>query len=145
MGNHLNLAAKLHDIGKVGLPESILNKPGRLTAEEFTLVRKHPVIGERVLAPIIGSRTVLAAIRGHHERYDGLGYPDNLRGGNIPLLARIVSVADSFDAMTSTRAYREARSRDEAVDILLKGAGTQFDPDLVPPFVEMVMTTGEGL
>ncbi len=134
----LNLAAKLHDIGKVGLPEGILNKPGRLTPEEFTLVRKHPVIGERILGPIIRSRSVRAAIRGHHERFDGLGYPDNLRGGNIPLLARIITVADCFDAMTSSRAYRVALSRAEALKILMDGAGTQFDPELVPPFVALM-------
>jgi HD-GYP domain-containing protein (c-di-GMP phosphodiesterase class II) len=128
----------LHDIGKVGLPECILNKPGPLTNEEFILVRKHPVIGERILAPIIRSRGVRAAIRGHHERFDGLGYPDNLCRGNIPILARLITVVDCFDAMTSTRAYRQALSQDEAVRILFEGAGTHFDPDLIPPFVEMI-------
>jgi putative two-component system response regulator len=134
----LSLAAKLHDIGKVGLPEFILNKPGRLTSEEFTLVRKHPAIGERILAPIIRSRSVRAAIRGHHERFDGLGYPDNLRGGNIPILARLLALADCFDAMTNNRAYRQALPRDEAVNVLIEGAGTQFDPELVTPFVAMI-------
>ncbi len=128
----LSLAAKLHDIGKVGLPEYILNKPERLTAEEFLLVRKHPVIGERILAPIIRSRGIRAAIRGHHERFDGLGYPDNLRGNNIPILARLIALVDSYDAMTSNRAYREALSQEEAVASLRAGAGTQFDPELVP-------------
>jgi response regulator RpfG family c-di-GMP phosphodiesterase len=134
----LSLAAKLHDIGKVGLPENILNKPGRLTDEEFVLVRKHPVIGERILAPIIRSRSVRAAIRGHHERFDGLGYPDHLRGGNIPILARLIALADCFDAMTNGRAYRQALSQEEALGVLVDGAGTQFDPELVPGFVAMV-------
>jgi putative two-component system response regulator len=134
----LGLAAKLHDIGKVGLPEMILNKPGRLTSDEFTLVRKHPVLGERILAPIIRNPSIRAAIRSHHERFDGLGYPDKLRGGNIPILARVIALVDAFDAMTSDRAYRQALSEDDAVNILVEGAGTQFDPDLVPPFVAMI-------
>ena len=134
----LTVAAKLHDIGKVGLPESILNKPGRLSAEEFLLVRKHPVIGERILAPIIRPRSILAAIRSHHERFDGLGYPDNLRGGNISLLARIITVADCYDAITSNRAYRKALCSRDALRILVEGAGGQFDPELVGPFVKMI-------
>jgi len=136
--HHLSLAAELHDIGKVGLPETILNKPGKLTREEYSLVRKHPVIAERILAPIIRSRSVREAIRGHHERFDGLGYPDHLRGGNIPLLARVIALVDCFDAMTSNRAYRQALSQEEALGIIVKGAGTQFDPELVTPFVEMI-------
>ena len=134
----LGIASKLHDIGKVGLPEAILNKPSSLTAEEFMQVRKHPVIGERILGPIIRNREIREAIRGHHERFDGLGYPDNLRGGNIPILARIISLVDSFDAMTSNRAYRPALSRDQALSVLWKEAGKQFDPDFVPPFVDMM-------
>ena len=134
----LSIAAKLHDIGKVGLPEAILNKPGSLTSDEFKLVRKHPVIGERILGPIIRNREIREAIRGHHERFDGLGYPDNLRGGNIPVLARIISLVDSFDAMTSNRAYRQALARDEALSVLADGAGSQFDPSFVAPFVEMI-------
>lgn len=137
--SRLKLAAKLHDIGKVGLPESILNKPAKLTPEEFMLVRKHPVTGERVLAPIIRSRHVLAAIRGHHERFDGLGYPDNLRGGNIPLLARIIAIADCYDALTSSRAYRHAMSEAAALQIIQHGAGTQFDPELVPLFIDVML------
>lgn len=134
----LQVAAKLHDIGKVGVPESILNKPDTLTPEECVLVRKHPVIAERILAPILRNRVVLAAIRGHHERFDGLGYPDNLRGGNIPLLARIIAIADCFDALTSSRAYRAPLTRDEAMLHLQKAAGTQFDPEIVPLFIEVV-------
>src|SRR5207249_8296744 len=131
----LGLAAKLHDIGKVGLPENVLNKTGALTPQELLVVREHPVIGERILAPIIRSRRVLAAIRGHHERFDGQGYPDGLRGEAIPLLARILTVADCFDAMTSVRAYRDALSWNDAKEVLRQGAGTQFDPAFVKPFL----------
>jgi putative two-component system response regulator len=134
----LSLAAKLHDIGKVGLPENILNKPDRLTEEEFVLVRKHPVIGERILTPIIRNPHVRAAIRGHHERFDGQGYPDGLRGDGIPILARLIALVDSFDAMTSNRAYRQALPTEEASARLRAGAGTQFDPELVPVFVGMI-------
>jgi putative two-component system response regulator len=133
----INLAAKLHDIGKLGLPESILNKQGPLTSQEFAAVREHPVIGERILVPVIRSRTVLAAIRGHHERYDGKGYPDGLSGEQIPLHARIITVADCYDAMTSSRAYRTAMAHQQAVDVIREGAGTQFDARLVPAFLDI--------
>ncbi|MCI0639116.1 MAG: response regulator [Gemmataceae bacterium] len=135
---HVQLAAKLHDIGKVALPESILNKPGPLSPEEFLPVRKHPVIAERILAPTLRKRAVLAAIRGHHERWDGLGYPDNLRGGNIPLAARMLAVADCFDALTSHRAYRAAMCFGDAVAVLRKEAGTKLDPELVPVFIDLI-------
>ena len=100
---HLSLAAKLHDIGKVGIPEAILNKRGRLTSAEYKCVQKHPLIGERILRPIIRNKDILLAVRGHHERFDGGGYPDGLKGAHIPLLARLVAVADCFDALTSER------------------------------------------
>lgn len=134
----LALAAKLHDIGKVALPEAILNKPGPLSHDEMALVRKHPVIGARILAPIIRSKSIRSAIRNHHERFDGLGYPDKLRGGNIPILARLIALVDSFDAMTSNRAYRHALSQREALEAIRAGAGTQFDPELATPFIELV-------
>jgi putative two-component system response regulator len=133
----ISLAAKLHDIGKLGLPETILNKQGSLTSEEIDAVREHPVIGERILLPIIRSRTVLSAIRGHHERFDGLGYPDRLAGERIPLHARIISIVDCFDAMTSSRAYREAMPHEQAVELIRQGTGTQFDPRLVPAFLRL--------
>jgi HD-GYP domain-containing protein (c-di-GMP phosphodiesterase class II) len=138
----LSLAAKLHDIGKVGTPETILNKPGPLTAEEYAVVREHPLTGERILSPIIRSRSILAAIRGHHERLDGKGYPDGLHGSAIPLLARIIAIADSFDALTSKRAYREALPVSHALAELRAGAGTQFEADLVQLFVEMIGERG---
>jgi putative nucleotidyltransferase with HDIG domain len=137
----LRLAAKLHDIGKVGLAEGILNKPAKLSEQEFDLVKEHPVIGERILRPIIRNRVVLSAIRSHHERFGGGGYPDDLRGEQIPFLARIITVADSYDALTSNRAYRDAMSQDDALSILQDGMSTQFDPHLVPPFVRMVRSS----
>jgi HD-GYP domain-containing protein (c-di-GMP phosphodiesterase class II) len=125
----------LHDIGKVAVPEAVLHKPARLTADEEAVIRAHPVTGERILRPIIRSRTVLAAIRGHHERLDGTGYPDGLRGDAVPLLARFIAIPDVFDAVTSARSYRRALSAAEGLDILRAGAGTHFDPTLVNLFL----------
>jgi response regulator RpfG family c-di-GMP phosphodiesterase len=133
----LELAAKLHDIGKVGVPEAILHKQGALTEEEDLIIREHPIIGERVLTPIVRSRAVLAAIRGHHERIDGQGYPDGLRGDAIPLLARIISIADCYDALTMSRAYREPMDAREALEHLRAGAGTQFEAAFVEAFVAL--------
>lgn len=134
----LSLAAKLHDIGKVGVPEAILNKPDRLTAAEYAIVCQHPTIGERILSPVIRNRDVLAAIRSHHERPDGKGYPDGLRGDALPLLARVIAIADCFDALTSTRAYRDALPVPAAMDVLRAGAGTQFEAAFIKVFVEQV-------
>lgn len=131
----LSLSAKLHDIGKVGVPEAVLNKPGRLTLEEQRLVAEHPVIGERILAPIIRNPIILAAIRGHHERMDGAGYPDGLKGTQIPELARLIAVVDCFDALTSSRAYRNALSPSQAIDVIKDGSGSQFDPEFVRAFL----------
>jgi putative nucleotidyltransferase with HDIG domain len=134
----LSLAAKLHDIGKAGVPEAILNKPGGLTLVEESVVRQHPVIGERILSPIVRSREVLGAIRHHHERLDGNGYPDGLRGDRIPLLARMIAIADCFDALTSARAYRDALVVPEALEILQSSAGTHLEPKFVRVFAEIV-------
>jgi response regulator RpfG family c-di-GMP phosphodiesterase len=131
----LSLAAKLHDIGKIGVPEAILNKAARLTAEEFRQVQVHPVIGEKILRPVIRNPEVLAAVRGHHERFDGGGYPDGLRGTQIPFMARLISVADCFDALRTARPYREALSEVEACDLIREGAGTCFDPNLAHAFL----------
>jgi response regulator RpfG family c-di-GMP phosphodiesterase len=133
----LGLAAQLHDIGKVAVPDAILNKPTRLTREEYAVVQLHPVTGERILAPVVRNREVLAGIRGHHERLDGSGYPDGLRGDQVPLFARIIAIPDCFDALTTSRAYRGALPVDEALEILRQGAGTQFDPDLVRAFLQI--------
>jgi response regulator RpfG family c-di-GMP phosphodiesterase len=131
----LSLAAKLHDIGKVGVPEAILNKAGQLSRAEFKVIRQHPEIGERILTPIIQNPSILAAVRGHHERLDGKGYPDGLKGRQIPLLARIIAVADTFDALTSSRAYREPLTLPRAMEALRTGAGTQFEPRFIRAFL----------
>ena len=136
--SQLRLAAKLHDIGKVGMPDGILNKSTPLTAEEIGEVRDHPVIGERILSPIIRNRNVLGGIRHHHERWDGTGYPDGLAGEQIPLLARIIAVADCFDALTSVRAYRTSLSPEAALAVMELEAGSHFDPELVPVFAEVI-------
>jgi putative two-component system response regulator len=133
----LSLAAKLHDIGKVGVPEAILNKPGPLTLAESLVVREHPIIGERILRSIVRNRNVLAAIRSHHERVDGTGYPDGLKGTKIPLLARIITVADCFDALTSARAYRAPLSGPQALETLRTATGSHFQPEFIKAFVDL--------
>jgi putative two-component system response regulator len=133
----LSLSAKLHDIGKVGVPEAILNKPGPLTCEEHHAVREHPTIGERILTPIIRQPEVLAGIRSHHERLDGSGYPDGFAGDKIPLLGRLIAIPDCFDALTTSRAYRNAMPLSQAIAIIAAGAGTHFDPEFVPAFLRI--------
>jgi putative two-component system response regulator len=133
----LSLASRLHDIGKVGIPEAILNKPGPLTAKEFRLVQEHPLISERILAPFIRDPIVLATVRGHHERFDGQGYPDRLVGEQIPPLARLIAVTDSFDALTSSRSYRAGLSFEQALEIVRAGAGSQFDPVMALAFIRV--------
>jgi response regulator RpfG family c-di-GMP phosphodiesterase len=132
----LSLAARLHDIGKVGVPEAVLNKPGPLTEEEFHLVRQHPGIGERLCRRIVRSPDILAGIRSHHERLNGSGYPDGLRGDRIPLLAKLIAIADSFDALTSSRSYHAARTAEEAFRELEAGSGTLYEPEFVRAFIE---------
>jgi putative nucleotidyltransferase with HDIG domain len=133
----LSLAAKLHDIGKVGIPEVILNKPGRLDREEYKQVQEHPVIGERILKSVIRNREILQAVRGHHERFDGSGYPDGLKGPHIPLFARLISIVDCYDALTSCRSYREAMSVTQALDVIRSSTGTCFDPELADAFLKI--------
>jgi HD-GYP domain-containing protein (c-di-GMP phosphodiesterase class II) len=134
----LALAAQLHDIGKVGVAEGVLCKAGPLTDAERRAVEAHAATGERVLAPVVRSRRVLAAVRGHHERYDGGGYPDGLVGEAVPPMARVIALADCYDALTSRRAYRGPLPWTEALEIIRAGAGTQFDPALVPVFLEVM-------
>jgi len=122
---------RIHDIGKIGVPDSILLKPGPLNAEEERQMRAHPVIGESIVKPMPSAANLLPIIRNHHERFDGGGYPDGLIGHRIPLLARIVSVCDAYDALASDRPYRTRRNSDEAVETLMRGAGQQWDRELV--------------
>ena len=127
----VELGALFHDIGKIGIPASILMKPGPLTTEERSMIERHPELGERILAPIDQLAAVRPIVRACHERYDGLGYPDGLRGEEIPLEARIIFACDAFHAMTTDRPYREALSVEEAFRRLVSAAGTQFDPGVV--------------
>jgi putative nucleotidyltransferase with HDIG domain len=127
-------AALLHDIGKVETPTAVVNKPGPLEAEEFILVKRHAIAGERLVARL-GDPELAAIVRHHHERFDGKGYPDGLAGEEIPLGARIVAVADTFDALTSVRPYRPASRPSDALDLLSVVAGEQLDPAVVEAFV----------
>ncbi len=128
----------LHDIGKIGMDERVLNKPGRLTPEEFEMVKQHPVIGAQILLPVRALEGHISGIKHHHESWDGTGYPDGLKGETIPLPARIICVADSFDAMTSTRPYRPGRSLEEAILELQRCAGVQFDGRCVEAFIAIL-------
>jgi putative nucleotidyltransferase with HDIG domain len=133
----LELAGLIHDIGKVAVPAVILTKPSALTDAERAVVQLHPTVGEEFCRPLLSQAEVLAVIRHHHERWDGRGYPDRLKGRAIPLWARIMAIADSFDALTSDRAYRHGLAIDQALAVLRAGAGEQWDPDLVALFVAM--------
>ena len=128
----------LHDIGKVGVPEQVLRKPEPLQAHEWALMREHPEVGARIVEPIRFLGDAVEIVRCHHERWDGGGYPAGLRGPQIPLAARIFAVADSFDAMTSDRPYRDAMPLALALEEIAAGAGAQFDPVVVEAFLELV-------
>jgi HD-GYP domain-containing protein (c-di-GMP phosphodiesterase class II) len=131
-------SGEFHDIGKLKIPSDIVNKTSALTGEEYEIMKQHPVIGEALLRPIKCLRPILPAVRHHHERWDGRGYPDGIAGIEIPIEARIVGLVDSFDAMISNRPYRKALSIPEAVSELIKNSGTQFDPELVKVFLKIV-------
>lgn len=127
----LRIAASLHDIGKIAIPDNVLLKPGKLTDEEFDVIKKHPVIGESILKPLPILDTERLIIRHHHERWDGRGYPDGLQGSDVPFLSRILTVVDAFDAMTNNRPYRKAMEVEEAVCELKKNINRQFDEEIV--------------
>jgi len=132
--NHFYYACLLHDIGKVNIPDSILTKSGKLTVEEYEVIKTHPVVGAKAIEDVEGIADNIAVVYHHHERWDGKGYPDGLVGEETPLVARITAIADAFDAMTSTRSYRPALPFEEAYKRVLDGSGTQFDPELVESF-----------
>jgi putative nucleotidyltransferase with HDIG domain len=134
----LELGAILHDIGKVAVPDDILNKPGRLTDEEFELMKTHTVIGERILKPIGFLVNVAPIVRHEHERWDGRGYPDGISGDRIPLASRIIFVCDAYHAITSDRPYRKGQPHAFARRILTENAGTQFDPAVVAVFLDVI-------
>lgn len=129
--DRIHIGAHLHDIGKIGIPDAILNKPGKLTEAEFAIIRKHPEIGNNIVSKIRVLHAVADIVRHHHERFDGGGYPDGLCGQEISLGARIVAVADAFDAMTSTRTYRLALNINKTMQEMYRCRGSQFDPDVV--------------
>ena len=133
----IETAGLLHDIGKIAIPESILCKPGKLTDDEFSVMKTHPINSERLIASIERLHAVSPGVKHHHERWDGKGYPDHLAGEDIPYSARIIAIADTYDAMTSTRSYRKALDHEVAIAEIEKCAGAQFDPVLAKKFVEI--------
>jgi putative nucleotidyltransferase with HDIG domain len=131
------LSGLLHDVGKIGVPETVLTKPGRLTDAEFDAIKKHPAIGAQILDNIKQLQDIIPGVLYHHERWDGRGYPTQLAGEEIPLIGRIICVADSFDAMSSTRTYRPALPLDTVLAEISRCAGAQFDPALAKVFVTL--------
>ncbi len=134
----IKLGGLLHDIGKIGIPEAILNKPGRLTDEEFDIIKSHPDKGVKIMGKVEFLEIIVPIILSHHERFDGRGYPQGLSAEEIPLLARIVSVVDTYDAMTTDRPYRKALTIEEALTEIEKCRGSQFDPDIADAFIRMI-------
>ena len=133
----VHVAGHLHDIGKIGVPDAVLGKPGRLEPDEWRQMQAHPAIGADILAPLdcLARTGIVEMVRAHHERFDGSGYPAGLKGRDIPLGARVISVADSLSAMLQTRPYRPAMGFAEAQRVLVRCAGSQFDPDVVDAFL----------
>ena len=135
---NIKSCAYLHDIGKIGIPDQILNKPGQLTEDEFNLIKQHPIIGQDILKDITIIPHLGEVTRSHHEHYDGTGYPDGLKGNEIPIQARIITLADSYDAMNSKRIYRNALSFNQIKEEIEKNAGTQFDPEITQIFLKLM-------
>jgi putative nucleotidyltransferase with HDIG domain len=134
----IRIAAQLHDIGKIGIPDSVLQKPGPLSAEEYGLIKLHPQIGRKILEKVQRFDRLLSVVELHHENHNGTGYPYGLAGQGVPIEARIVHVADSFDAMTTTRSYRPALSLRAAINEIERNAGTQFDPVAAKAFLKLI-------
>ncbi|MDQ7834719.1 MAG: response regulator [Humidesulfovibrio sp.] len=133
-----HIAGRLHDIGKVGIPDSVLQKPGKLTEDEFNIIKTHPGIGARILEPIPSLFEVATIIHAHHEKYDGSGYPRGLTGEQIPFLARVLALADAYDALTSDRPYRQGMGKQQALAIIKKGRGSHFCPTCLDAFLESI-------
>ena len=136
--NLVEYTALLHDIGKIGVPREIINKPSRLTDEEYAIIKTHPIIGSKTLEGITEIPDIAIGARFHHERFDGKGYPDGLKGMEIPEIARIIGVADAYDAMTSNRSYRDLLSQEIVRGEIEKGKGTQFDPDIADIMMQII-------
>jgi len=141
----VNLGALFHDIGKIGIPEHILRKPSALTAEEWAEMKTHPVIGANLIGEVPNLERIRPIVLAHHEHYDGTGYPNGLKADQIPLAAQIISVADTYEAMISTRPYRSALGHDEAVAELRRVAGTQLNPIVVEAFIRQIETGASGV
>jgi HD-GYP domain-containing protein (c-di-GMP phosphodiesterase class II) len=141
----VHICGLLHDVGKIGVPEAVLCKPGKLTDEEFGLIKLHPEIGHRILKDIPMLEDVLPGVLHHHERWDGRGYPHKIAGQDIPLVARMIALADTFDAMSSTRSYRPAMQRDKVLAEIARSAGTQLDPDLASRFAMMDLSEYDAM
>src|SRR5947207_3771399 len=141
----VRIAGRLHDIGKIGTREAVLNKQGALTPEEFEHVRQHVIIGSQILAPLTHLGDIIPAVRHHHERFDGTGYPDGLRGEDIPVVARVVTVADVFDAITSNRPYRTALPLEAAREEIARGCGSHFDPVVAEAFLRIPLARLEEI
>jgi HD-GYP domain-containing protein (c-di-GMP phosphodiesterase class II) len=138
-------AALLHDVGKIGIPDYIINKAGKLNDDEFSEIRKHPEIGRQILQNIIQSPYISIGAHYHHERYDGSGYPDGLKGSEIPEIARIIAVADAYDAMASKRSYRDPLAQNIVREEIEKGLGTQFDPTFATIMLKLIDTDKDYL
>lgn len=139
--NEISLASivgLIHDVGKIKIPEYILTKPGKLTAEEFSIMKGHAEQGAAMLAAVEGADFIVPIMRHHHERYDGQGYPSGLSGTSIPLLSRMLAVCDSFDAMTTHRCYREPVTLEASVEEIRRCSGTQFDPEIASVFIQFL-------
>jgi HD-GYP domain-containing protein (c-di-GMP phosphodiesterase class II) len=137
LAERIYMAGLLHDVGKIGVPESVLQKTGRLTPEEFEQMKRHPQIGAKILQDVKQISDIIPGVLHHHERYDGQGYPGRLTGENIPLMGRIICLADCFDAMTSNRTYRKALPLEVALTEIRRCSGTQFDPILTEAFLKI--------
>lgn len=142
---NVHVAAHLHDVGKIGIPDALLMKPGTLTSREYEAIKEHSGIGGDILGKIGLLKNLAPVVRHHHERYDGRGYPDGLKGERIPLAARIICLADAYDAMTSVRAYRSGISHREALEEIRRCAATQFDPRVVCAFLAFASLGPTGL
>lgn len=138
----LEAASYFSEIGKLRIPEEIIRKREKLTNEEFEIVKKHPIVAYKMLEEIKNMGRVAKIVKAHHEKIDGTGYPEGLKGDKIPVEAKIINIVDSFDAMVSTRPYRKTLTENEAVEELKKGKGKQFDPELVDRFIEVLMREG---
>ena len=141
----LRIGGLFHDIGKIGVPDSILQKNGKLSDDEYSEIKNHPTIGVHILSSASMFQDILPIVKHHHERYDGRGYPSQLKGEDIPYLARIAAVADAFDAMTSRRVYRDSLPIDVVITEIEKNKGTQFDPNIAEAFLEILKNNYEEI